>query len=286
MSEEQVNDITPTEAVDDKKKKRVKKPKSKARKILEWIGLGFFGLVAGFILAGNISGMINKKENYNQYIRFGVGSFVILSDSMEPRYPVDSAIITYKEDLDKVYEKFNNGETINMTFFNCADEKFDIYGFRPDNSEYTDLVVKNMVMTHEIKEIHKNEQAGGYVFVAAGINPKSNTGQVNQYQVFTSRQYLGVVKHCSTFLGKIFHFLVSPIGLIVLLLIPAAYLIITSSIDIFRVLKESEENEGISVKNGGSAALSSLSEAEKEKLKKELLNEMLNKKKGENDGDK
>ena len=74
-------------------------------------------------------------------------------------------------------------------------------------------------------------------------------------------------------------------GLLILLLIPALYLIITSVIDIFKAYKE-PETEGESSTSNGEANSNSgtleLSEADKKRLKEELLEEMLNKKKGDN----
>ena len=55
---------------------KTKKPKSKARKIIEWVLFGIFGFACAVVLAANISAMVNKKKNYGQSIRFGesVGS--------------------------------------------------------------------------------------------------------------------------------------------------------------------------------------------------------------------
>ena len=62
---------------------KVKKEKSKARKIIERVLFGVFGVACAFVLAANVSAMINKKKNYGQSIRFGVGTFVILTNSKE-----------------------------------------------------------------------------------------------------------------------------------------------------------------------------------------------------------
>ena len=86
----------------------------------------------------------------------------------------------------------------------------------------------------------------------------------------------------SDFLGGVFGFVGSPFGLLVLLLIPAFYLVITSVIDIFKAYKEPEEaSEGASKtpSNNGGAELN-LSEEDKKRLKEQLLEEMLSKKKG------
>ena len=71
------------------KEKKPKRPKSKARKIIEWVLVGIFGAIFAFAAAATIDGMIHKNENYGQSLRFGVGTFVVQTDSMEPEYKVD-----------------------------------------------------------------------------------------------------------------------------------------------------------------------------------------------------
>ena len=64
-----------------------------------------------------------------------------------------------------------------------------------------------------------------------------------------------------------------------MLLIPTGYLIISYSIDIFKTLKESEE---ASSSEAGSTSLNEISNTDRERLKKQLLEEMMNKKKENN----
>ena len=71
---------------------RMKKPKSKTRKIIEWILFGIFGVAFAVVIAGNISSIIHRDENYGQSLRFGVGSFVVMTTSMEPEIKKDDAI--------------------------------------------------------------------------------------------------------------------------------------------------------------------------------------------------
>ena len=290
MSEE----IVEKKTLSQKWKERRNKPKSKARKAIEWVLFGIFGLVFAFILAGNISGMIHKKENFGQSIRFGWGSFVVLTDSMEPEYPVNSTIITYKEDAENIYNRFMNEEdiTIDITFFNqysgiqLEDDDFVNEEFKKINGGQA--VVSNAVMTHRLREVHLDENKavgyGRYIFVTAGINNEGVASKLGQYQVFTEKELLGVVRYKSVFLGKVFTFVSSPVGLIVMLLIPAFYLIITSSIDIFKAVKEDEDTptEATSSSSGDNNRVSELSDKDRERLKQELLEEMINKKKGDN----
>ena len=270
MSEEVMNNVTVTE-----EPKKVKKKKSKARVIVEWILFSIFGVLFAVILAGNIDGMVHQKENYGQSIRFGFGSFIILTNSMEPEIPKDSAIITYKEDLGKIKAAFEKGAKIDMTF---ANEKY-YTDITPDNPDYTKEVVTNQVMTHRLMEIHYNESVkygeGRYVFVTAGINEKGEQSDPSQYQIFCEKQYLGVVKITNVFLGNVFKFIVSPWGLIVVLLVPAAYLIATSTIDIFKTLKTAEESEAEAAQTG---RLAKLNDKQREQLKKDLLTEMIEEK--------
>lgn len=266
---------------------KVKKPKSKARKIVEWILFGVFGALGAFVFAANISGMIHKKENYGQPIRFGMGSFVVLTTSMEPDIKQGTMILTFKEDVTKFEERVKNEDKpIDVTFMN---EKVTT-DFVPDSTKYKERVVTNAVMTHRLREVHIQEDVefgkGRYLFIASGINTMGDYSLEGQYQIFTEVQYLGTVRVSSSFLGGFMSFVSSPLGLIVILLIPAGYLIVVSSIDIFKAVKESEEGEAQGPKNSdGGDHLSNMSKADRERLKNELLEEMIKAKKEEKKND-
>ena len=269
--------------------KKPKKEKSKARKIVEWILFAIFGAIFAFILIGNIQGAVNKKDNYNQSIRFGVGSFIVLTNSMEPEIKQDDAIITYKEDVSTFKDRLAKGETIDVTFANVPIE----YSLEPDTERFKHanggrLVISGQIMTHRLIEVHEDASIeygkGRYIFVASGINYETGEySKAGQYQLFTEKQYLGVVQFSNGALGKVFNFIISPIGLILLLLIPAVYLIVTSSIDIFKAMKESEASEGVYTGEGDK--LATLTDADRERLKKELLEEMINAKREEKKND-
>ena len=270
-------------AQEEVKEKRVKKPKSKARKIIEWILTGLFVILFGVIMAGQIDGWIHKKDHYGQQIRFGYSTYVVQTDSMEPDYKVKSAIVTYLEDADKIYERYQKKETVDLTFY-------DVYMAPLDDNIPYDNSLKDRVhaptempiVTHRLREMHVNPNVkkgeGKYIFICSGINTGGSLSKEGQYQAFTEKELLGRVVANSAFLGGVFGFVGSPFGLLVLLLIPAFYLVITSVIDIFKAYKEPEEaKEGATSGNGPVE----LSEADKKRLKEQLLEEMLNKKKGE-----
>lgn len=279
-------------------KGKKKKEKSKARKIVEWVLLGIFLLIFGYLGAGQIHGMIHKDENYGNTLNFGVGSFIVLTDSMEPLYKRQSALITYKEDFGEVYKRYSaikakgKASTIDVTFMDMntgiviEDSEFETEDFKSINGGHRSSPT-NKVMTHRIREIHldttKKFGQGRYIIVTSGINDQGMSSKKGQYQIVTEKQYLGTVEINSPFLGGVFGFITSPLGLIVLLLIPAGYLIITSSIDIFKAMKESEEGEVASKNTARGDNLSNLSEEDKERLKRELLDEMLEERKNKKD---
>ena len=267
--------------------KREKKPKSKARKIVEWILLGFFGGIFAFVLAGNISSMVHRKENYGQPIRFGYGTFRIITSSMEPDIPKGTIVISKKEDLSTFEERWKNKEIIDVVFANIA---VDV-DFEPNNKNYTpaNRIVTNAPMVHRLQEVHVNKDVefgkGRYVFVAAGINTGGEYSKENQHQVFTETQYLGTVKVSSRVLGGFTQVMSSPIGLIIILLIPAGYLIATSSIDIYKALKEDEAGVVDKPQPTGSERIDKMSDKDRERIKNELLEEMIKAKKEEKKND-
>ena len=276
------------------KEKKEKKPKSKARKIIEWVLTGLFLVLFAIAGIAQIDGLVNKNKHYGQQIRLGYATFVVKTESMEPKYMVDSAIITYLEDADKIYERYQKNEDIDVTFY-------DVY---TAETEYTkplnhpELTMRTNpaeypIITHRVKEIHVNNALakgeGKYTFIVAGINTgvgaaTNANGEIYQYQVFTEKELLGRVVIGSAFLGGIFNFVSSIWGLLILLLIPSFYLIIVSVIDIFKAYKEPEEQtataSGAPVASNPSIT-KELSEEDKKRLKEELLQEMLGNKKGD-----
>ena len=289
MSDEQVK----VEVVDNNQTPKKKKPsffnnknKSKARKIVEWILFGLFGVLFVFVMAGNIDGLVHQKENHKQMIRFGYGSFVIITNSMEPEIKKGDAIITYKENVKTFESRLAKGEKLDLTFMNEVPR----VNYNPVTPEYHDIDPTypefKAVITHRLVEIHVDESVaygeGRYTMVVAGINSNGEYSKATQYQIYTEKQYLGTVKVSNAALGAVFQFMTSVWGLIILLLVPAGYLIVVSTIDIFKTLKEAEQKEIEEQKNNPvDARLAGLSEEEKARLKKELLAEMVKAKREE-----
>ena len=277
--------------------KKVKKPKSKARKIIEWVLTGIFVALFAVIGIAQIDGMVHKKDHYGQALKFGYGTFVVQTKSMEPDYKKGYALVTYYDDADKLYQMYLEGKKIDVTFY--YDNTTYLPAARPQKPENQVLTQciepeKYPIITHRVREIQVNEGVekgnGRYIIFAAGINDgvaaaTDSNGNIYQYQAFTEKALLGRVVIGSAFLGGIFSFVSSIWGLLILLLIPAFYLIITSVIDIFKAYKEPEEAKEAVSSNGEATTNSGtleLSEEDKKRLKEELLEEMLNKKKGGN----
>lgn len=276
--------------------KKEKKKKGKVRNTFEWIFTGIFAVLFVICGIGQINGMMNRNKHYGQMVRFGFGSYIVQTSSMEPVYKTKSAIITYLEDPDVIYKRFNEYQSwnasqtdekkmkyIDLTFFGI--HTIDI---QPDDEMLNDPSYPKTPypVTHRLREMHivegKEKGQGKYVFVCAGINTKGELSLEHQYQAFTEKELLGTVKVGSVFLGGVFYALSSPWGLLIFLLIPALYLIITSTLDIFRALKEPDEEAagGPDNKNkNGPSSLEGLSEKDKERLKKELLDQMMKGKK-------
>ncbi len=271
--------------------KKTKRPKSKVRKAIEWTLTGIFVAIFLFVFAGQIDGMINKDKHYGRDIRFGFATFIVETNSMEPDYKVDSAIITYLEDPQKIYERYQKGETVDLTFMDVYETNTAYtQPLKAENAQYTRRTgATGVPMTHRLREVLVNENLdkgkGRYTFITAGINTvDGNMSASDQYQAFTEKELLGRVVANSQLLGSTFGFVSSPFGLLFLLLIPSFYLIVTSVIDIFKAYKEPEQPVAEVIGENGEVnnKQSTLSEEDKKRLKEELLQEMLQKKKGDN----
>lgn len=269
------DEIPQQEVVDDNEKKKDGK-KPLWRKILDWSITGVFGVAA----IGAIAIMVGTKVNPN-------GMFLgrmypqVLTDSMADRYPVGTVLVVKQVDPSEI-------------------QIDDAVTFR--------WVVNNqeMNMTHAIFKIEYDETKidsegnklpGYYVFYAHGTNKHSewckigeeygdctDTTKSQNVQKFTDQKLVGKVERNSPVLEVVFKVVQSPIGLIVLILLPCLYLMATSVIDMFKKIPDDDEEEGVVVKKvrraDGSDPLAGMSEEEKERLKKQMLDELLGKKGG------
>lgn len=244
------------------KEQKVKQPLWK--RIIGWISTGFIILIVAGVLGIQINSFINKDKNYGVNMIFGNATLIVLTDSMDPTYPVGGAIFIQKIDGKDV----KVGD--DLTFY------YDAW---------------KMVVTHRVETIVEGSD-GIYTFTLHGINANSNqcsgdcTGQT---QTITSDKVIGKVIGSSVAFGAFYSFVSSPLGLILILLIPAGYLIVVSTIDIYKALKKKEDGEDNKVlessKTPKTSSNGKLSEKDKERLKQQLLAEMLKEKMSDKEKD-
>ena len=256
------------------KEKTPKKPKSKARKIIDWVVTGVF---AALVVGVGVVQIINKTSK-NQFV-LGPQYQKVLTDSMSPVYKVNDVIVVEKVSAEDLYVRVNEKhQDVDLSF------KWDV------NGQEVSMTHRLLTVTYSADE--KVDPVSGatyhYTFVAHGINTQSewckgNGGYydcTNQTQTFHENAIIGRVTRKS----YVMTFATSIWGLLVLLLIPCLYLIIASVFDICKALDDKEEvpAEGEAVAEATDKPkdpLAGLSEKEKEKLKKQMLDEMLGKKK-------
>ena len=248
------------EEVIEPKKEKKKKPKSKARKIIEWVLTGIFVALFGFVSVIQIIGTATKSKNNGVPNYNGYQVLVILTDSMEPQYKVNGAVIVKKVDPSKIAI----GD--NATFM------YDVNG-------------TVMPMTHQISDVQAPTEADPHWhFEAHGINTASTQCKTAtsdrgdctyQRQYFTEKELMGKVVGYSMFVGVVFNFMITPWGLLLLLLLPALYLIVSSVIDLVKAAKLEEEEEANKPVEEKQGALSHLSDEDIKRLKEEMLTEMM-----------
>lgn len=271
-------------------KEKVKKPKSKVRKILEWVGTGIIGVIFAFICACNICKLATSGDHFGNGNAFGYSNYVVLTNSMEPVYPVDTVIITYLEKPEEILKEWDEIKDLNLEVTDKRCINLTFFDNYTDTVIFSDDVHTNRtnpteaVMTHQLFHIRVDENIaegqGRYKFFVHGINTEGYNSRENQFQVFTEKELLGVVKTNSAFLGTVSKFISSVFGLLILLLIPCLYLVITSVLDIYKAAKSDEEMVTEEPTSGTISNTASLSEEDYNRLKEEMIEEMLNEKKG------
>ena len=169
-----------SEEVKEEKVVKAKKPKGKVRKILEWVITGVFVALFAVVMAGQVDAWIHKNDHYGKEIRFGYGTFMVQTDSMEPLYKIDTALVTYLDDADKIYDDFvNKHETVDLTFVHwyipdsAYTKPIEHLELTDRTNERTNKEVDGVPMTHRVVEIHVNPNVakgqGRYTFITAGI---------------------------------------------------------------------------------------------------------------------
>lgn len=246
-----------------------KKPKSKARKIIDWIVTGVFATLA----VGLTTMFIISKTSKNPNV-FGTTYQRVLTDSMSPTYKVKDIIVLTKANPADLVKRVEEGKNVDVSFH------WSIKG--------TDVSMTHRLISATYSPEEQIDPITGtsyhYTFVAHGINTRSEwcksygeyqdcTGQT---QTFHETALIGRVTRVSWFMT----FVTSVWGLLIVLLVPCMYLITSSVFDICKALDDKDEENGeiTPEQPKSNDPLAGLSEKEKERLKKQMLDEMLNKK--------
>lgn len=271
---------------EQKEKIKKEKLKSKPRKIIEWILFSLFGVFFFVIISFQIITNVNKRNNHGVPTLFNYQIMNVLTDSMEPDYKVQDVLLVKKVDVKDIYNEVINNEYTTLgqiQFFNTEDGNYideEAYIINKDYLKIDVSFVYNFasssinVMTHRLSAIKYSESDNSYILYAQGINLESeHFSGLNQGQKFLDSRLLGKVVKNSTLLKYYYSFLSSGWGLLIVILIPGSYLIITSVIDLFK--KNDEPKEELITND----KLKNISKEDKERLKEELLKEMINKKK-------
>jgi len=264
-------------------KNKEKKPKSKVRKIIDWVVTGVFATV--LVGLGTLLIISNTSKSQNV---FGPKYQKVLTDSMSPTYKVKDIIVLAKADPADIKRRIDNGQYVDVSFYWMVNgNKISMTHRLEANLVIGEQTIETAVYSPETKIDPKTGKEYHYTFTAHGINKHSEFCKIgdeygdctNQTQVFHEFDLIGRVTRKSWFMG----FLTSVWGLLICLLIPCSYLIVASVLDICKALDEKEESQGEApngeVKSSNDDPLAGLSEKEKEKLKKQMLDEMLGKKK-------
>ena len=243
----------------------LQKPK---KKLLDRIMTVILGIFVGLVVLVEGFGMISARSNYGVPNFFGYQTMVVLTSSMDPTLPVDSAIVV---------QRIEDFSTLNPST-NLVSKDGDIISFR------TTIEGQSAIITHRIVAIRI--EGGKYVFDTKGDN---NLNQIPQDYNISQDMVLGKVIYMSVGLGMVQKFLSNPIVMFLLVLIPLGYIVFLSIRDFVKALKQKpveevavpvstiSEEELEKIKEAEKAALKEAIRLEKERLKEEIRKEMENK---------
>lgn len=200
------------------------KGKSKVKKVLSIIGNVLMWLFLALCLVMLIFAIVAKRSDDGAVNLFGREMRIVMSPSMEKNentdvsnfeikdIPVRSLVITetVPEDEEKAeewYDKLKVGDVLTFRYF----------------------LVQQETITHRIIAIDKLTY--GYVITLRGDNASENEGEQVIYtddrmNPHPSNFVIGRVVHVSVFFGNIIYILQQPIGIALVIIVPASLVII------------------------------------------------------------
>lgn len=186
--------------------------------------------------------VLSKKDSDGAAEVFGYQMRIVTTNSMEKSEYTD--VSSYKiKDIplrSMVFIKVVPSDPAKANEFYASLKKGDVLTFR---YVYTTQVT----ITHRITEdVVKNEN-GGYTIVLAGDNKNSKDGQLVQVidtSVVTSPNYvIGKVTGQARLFGWLISFLMKPVGIVMLIIVPCFFIILFEVFKIFKFFGEERKKQ-------------------------------------------
>lgn len=208
--------------------------------VVSWTALVILVLLALFLAYYTINTKLyaSRGEKFEPFVSL----YTIVSGSMEPNIKVWDVVISKKV---KSPTDIKVGDVITFTS--------------------TSSISRGMIVTHRVMEVKKTDQ--GYVYKTKGDNNLSPDSAYAEYNNVIGKVILRVPQ-----LGRVQHFLGTQGGWLVVIVIPALFIIISDIMKIFKLSGVKNKIEKINENE----ELEKLKRARKEEQRKELLKERLN----------
>lgn len=207
--------------------------------VVSWTALVILVLLALFLAYYTINTKLyaSRGEKFEPFVSL----YTIVSGSMEPNINVWDVVISKKV---KSPTDIKVGDVITFTS--------------------TSSISRGMIVTHRVMEVKKTDQ--GYVYKTKGDNNLSPDSAYAEYNNVIGKVILRVPQ-----LGRVQHFLGTQGGWLVVIVIPALFIIISDIMKIFKLSGVKNKIEKINENE----ELEKLKRAQEEQRRKELLKERL-----------
>ncbi len=232
----------------------------KAKKIINIVVDVFVGLVLvlAFFLA--VCAISSKSKGYQDYTEvFGKAYLAVRSDSMEKQYGTNEVLEDNFAKGDLITIKLVKGDEAKSL------KKGQIITFK-DPYIYGDQD-KFALNTHRIVDIIENKD-GSITYIAHGDNVEA-TGNYNNrdyYQRVSAADVIGVYQGKASGIGHMFLFMGTSTGFFVCIVLPTLIVVVFAAVNLVLVILKEKKVQ--------TAAAEDAKQAEREKLRAELLAEM------------
>lgn len=285
-------------------KDRTKAKKTVFQKIMSVVD-AILTIFIVLVAALEITAVATKGNNYGVPSIMGYQISVVVTDSMakdedgKTLYPVGDGIICKKVDFDSInigddvfFHAYITGTVEGVT---TSDTEINI--IHRVFGEGTDSNNNKYYLAHGVNKDATNYSASqAQIIYATNTTSSLSTVDYNgeSYKVNARGVLLGKLVSSSTVLGGFVNAMQQPVTIILLIIIPCVIIAISSIVDIVKVKNTPDEELEAKYGDGSKAPtkpepktdLSGYSEEEKEKLKKQMLEKMLEDAKNNKGGEK